>query len=65
MAYRKSFDDHSATPGFFKVLDTIRRKDKVEVERAVLQLDKILAAANLGGLIVVDGKADLAQRRHE
>jgi len=39
-------------PGFFQALDAVGSEDQIEIERAVLQLDEILAAADLRRLFV-------------
>src|SRR5438128_10958723 len=54
-----------ATPRILEPFDTVRCKDNVEVERAVLELHEILAAQNLGRLLVRECKAQFAQGRHQ
>ncbi len=45
---RESFDLDSTLPSVIKPLDSIRRKDKVQIERAVLQLYEVPASFNVG-----------------
>lgn len=62
---RAAFDIDMARPGILEPLDSIGRKDEVEIEGAVLQLDEVLPAEDLGGLVTSQGEAELAERGHD
>jgi hypothetical protein len=48
-------------PGIFKLLDSIRCEDQVQVERTVLKLNEILASVNLLRLLVRQLETKIAQ----
>ena len=51
-----------ALPRVLETLDAIRREDQVQIERTVLELHEVLAAPDLGRLLVGQLEAELAQR---
>ena len=54
-------DLRSPTPRVLEPFDAVWREDEVNVERAVLQLDEVFAAPDLGGLLGCQFKAQLLQ----
>ena len=52
-------------PRILETLDAVRREYQVEIERAILELDKILAPLDLGDLLAGQREANLAKRRHD
>ena len=50
MADGETLDLDAPLPGVFEALDPIRREDQVQIERPVFELDKVLAALDLGRL---------------
>lgn len=51
--------------GVLKSFDAVGREDEVEVKRAILELDEILAAFDFGGLRVGQGESEFPQRWHQ
>ena len=49
---------HMAAPRVLESFDSVRGEDEIESERTILQLDKILAAFDLGYLRRVESKAE-------
>ena len=62
MADRKPLDVHAAAPRVIEALDSVGREYQVEIERPVLELDKILPALDLGRLLVGEPEADFTKR---
>src|SRR5208282_5468506 len=65
MADRKPVHHHTVAPGILEPLDPIGRKDQVQIERAVFQLDKILSALDLAGFRFGEQEAQFAQSRRQ
>src|SRR5882724_3431864 len=63
VADREPLDLDMPTPRLLERLDPVRRKHEIEVERATLQLNEVLAALDLRRLRVAQREAELAQRR--
>src|SRR5262245_15373929 len=61
-AHGKALDVHVASPGLIEGLDSVRRENQVEVEWAVLQLNEVLAPADLRDLLGGQAKPELDER---
>ena len=46
MAHRKTIDLDMAGPGFLKRFNPVRGEHKIEIERAIAELNEILATDN-------------------
>src|SRR4051794_41151375 len=62
MADGKSFDIDVTRPGIVETFDSIRGEDQVEIKRAVLELNEILASDDLRRSIVGDLESQISQR---
>ena len=60
-AYREPFDVAAPIPSVLEALDAVGGEDHVNVERAVLQLDEVLPASDLGRLPGCEPKAQLLE----
>src|SRR5437667_10800985 len=61
----KALNLYVPSPRVFKPLDAIRGEHQVQVKWSVLQLHKILAALNFGGLVLRQRKTEFAYCRHQ
>ena len=61
MADRETLDLDVAAPGTFERLDPVRGEDEIDVEGAVLQLNEVLAALDLGRLRLGQCEAEFAR----
>ncbi len=62
-ADHEALDFYPPRPSVGEALDPVRRVDQVEIERAVFQLDEILAPARLFPLLVGQVETQIHQRR--
>ena len=53
-ANTKPFNLLVAAPSVFEAFDAIRRENQIDVERAILELDKVFAAFNISRLLPSD-----------
>src|SRR5262249_50899182 len=58
MTDRKAFDLNFPLPRILEPFDAIRGKNEVEIERAVLELHKILAPLDMFGLLISEREAE-------
>jgi len=65
MANGKAFNIDVPRPGIVKTLDPIGCEHKIEIERAVAELDEVLALLDLVALRFGQGKAQVAERRDD
>ena len=65
MADGKAFDVHTSAIGILEPFDSVRSKDQIQSERAVLQLHKDLAPYDLCRLAVGQVKSQLTQCKAE
>lgn len=47
MTNRKSLDSYPTLPGVFKPLDSVRRKDQIQIEWTIIKLNKIFSTLDL------------------
>ena len=65
MADRKALHLDVPPPGIVEPFDSVRRKDQVEIEGTILELDEVLAALDFAGLLVRQGKAKFPESGHQ
>jgi hypothetical protein len=62
MADRETFHFHMALPGIRELFEAVGRKNQIQVEGAVLELDEVLSPQDFRGFPVGEIKAKLPQR---
>ena len=65
VANRKALHFDTAAPGVIEGLDAIRSENQIQVEGTILELDEILAAPDLTGLLLGQAKAKVGERIHQ
>ena len=65
MADGKSFDDNSPRPSLVEMLNAVWGKDEIKVKRTILQLNEVLTAFNVGGLLRRDFKTQFAESDYQ
>ena len=65
MANGKPFDVHTSAIRILEPFDSVRSKDQNQIERAIFELDKVLAPHNLLRLAVSQVKTQLNQCKTE
>jgi len=61
----EAFNIDVPRPGIVESLDPIWREHQIEIERAVAELDEVLAQLDLMALRLGEGKAEIAERRDD
>ena len=65
VTHRKTLHHDTALPCICEAFNAIRGEHQIDIERSVLQLHEVLAAANMDSLLVIDGESDLSEREND